>query len=168
MPKIIENLRERLILETERQLRETGYTAVTVRSVAKSCGIGVGTVYNYFPSKDDMIAACLLADWEHSVDTVRAAASVSETAKPVLYVLYRELSGYALTHASLFSDPVARANYGYFAHRYHAILRTQLAQPLRKFCLDDFTAEFLAEAMITWTLAGKSFEGLYSLVQKLI
>ena len=31
-----------------------------------------------------------------------------------------------------------------------------------------YFAEFLAEAMITWTLAGKSFEELYSLIQKLI
>ena len=50
MPKIIENLKARLIAEAKRQIEEAGYGAVTIRSVASSCGVGVGTVYNYFPS----------------------------------------------------------------------------------------------------------------------
>ena len=50
--------------------------------------------------------------------------------------------------------------------RTNSMLRVQLAQPLRKFCGDDFTAEFLAEAMLTWTMAGKPFEDLYSILAK--
>ena len=50
MPKIIENLKDRLIAEAEKQIEESGYGAVTIRSVAKACGVGVGTVYNYFSS----------------------------------------------------------------------------------------------------------------------
>ena len=48
MPKIIENLENRLIREAEKQIAESGYAAMTIRSVAKACGVGVGTVYNYF------------------------------------------------------------------------------------------------------------------------
>ena len=50
MPKIIEGLRQRLLQEAERQLTEGGYSAMTIRSVAKACGVAVGTVYNYFYS----------------------------------------------------------------------------------------------------------------------
>ena len=53
MPKIIENLKDRLIAEAEKQIAESGYGAVTIRSVAKACGVGVGTVYNYFPSSKE-------------------------------------------------------------------------------------------------------------------
>ncbi len=48
MPKIIENLRERLLAEAKRQVMESGYANTTVRSIAKACGVGTGTVYNYF------------------------------------------------------------------------------------------------------------------------
>ena len=41
MPKIIENLESRLLAEAERQIREDGYSAMTIRSVAKACGVGV-------------------------------------------------------------------------------------------------------------------------------
>ena len=64
MPKIIENLESRLMEEARKQIEESGYDAVTIRSVAKGCGVGIGTVYNYFPSKDDLLAAFMLADWK--------------------------------------------------------------------------------------------------------
>ena len=48
MPKIIKDLKARLMEEAKHQIEELGYSAVTIRSVAKSCGVGVGTVYNYF------------------------------------------------------------------------------------------------------------------------
>ena len=51
MPKIIENIREKLLEEARRQVMEEGYEAMTIRSVAGACGVGVGTVYNYFSSK---------------------------------------------------------------------------------------------------------------------
>ena len=63
MPKIIENLREKLLEEAKCQVMEQGYAAMTIRSVASACGVGVGTVYNYFSSKDMLVASFLLEDW---------------------------------------------------------------------------------------------------------
>ena len=64
MPKIIENIRENLMAEARKQVMELGYSAMTIRSVAKACGVGVGTVYNYFPSKDMLVASFMLTDWQ--------------------------------------------------------------------------------------------------------
>ena len=71
MPKIIENVREILLLEARRQAKEKGYGAVTLLSVANECGIGTGTVYNYFPSKDMLIASFILEDWEKILSAMR-------------------------------------------------------------------------------------------------
>ena len=57
MPKIIDNLREALIKEAKYQVNKYGYAGMTIRSVAKECGIGIGTIYNYFKSKEDLILA---------------------------------------------------------------------------------------------------------------
>lgn len=41
-----------------------GITKIDIRSVAKNSGIATGTVYNYFPSKGDLLVAVIEDFWE--------------------------------------------------------------------------------------------------------
>ena len=102
MPKIIENLKDRLIAEAEKQIEESGYSAVTIRSVAKACAVGVGTVYNYFPSKEVLIATHLLVDWKLCVDTITHTAESATDPKPVLQCVYQQLVRFADRHQAIF------------------------------------------------------------------
>ena len=70
MPKIIDNVREELLKEAKKQLIENGYSHTTIRSVARGCGIAIGTVYNYFPSKDMLIATFMMEDWNTAFSSV--------------------------------------------------------------------------------------------------
>ena len=167
MPKIIENLQEKLIEEAKRQIREAGYGALTIRSVAKACSVGVGTVYNYFPSKDALLATFMLEDWNRCTETIAAVSADSGEPRPVVQCIYDQLRAYAELHKAIFRDETAAASFGSSFSRYHALLRTQLAAPLRKFCGDDFSAEFIAESLLGWTMAGKDFDELYRIVSKL-
>lgn len=52
------------ILEKSRQLiREQGWTGINIRAVAAACGVSVGSIYNYFNSKSDLIAATIESVW---------------------------------------------------------------------------------------------------------
>lgn len=52
------------ILETSRELiRRQGWSAVSIRSVAAGCGVSVGSIYNYFDSKTDLIGATVESVW---------------------------------------------------------------------------------------------------------
>ena len=167
MPKIIENLKDRLIAEAEKQIGEYGYGAVTIRSVAKACDVGVGTVYNYFPSKEDLIATHLLVDWKLCVDTITRTAENATDPKPVLQCVYQQLVCFADRHQAIFRDETAKASFAGSFSQYHDRLRSQLALPLRKFCDSDFAAQFIAESLLTWSMAGKSFDTIYEMLQKL-
>lgn len=167
MPKIIENLKDRLIAEAEKQIEESGYGALTIRSVAKACGVGVGTVYNYFPSKEALIATHLLVDWKLCMDTITRTAESAADPNPVLQCIYRQLVDFANRHQAVFQDEAAAAGFAGSFSQYHALLRSQLASPLRTFCDSDFTAQFVAESLLTWSMAGKSFEEIYEIVKKL-
>lgn len=167
MPKIIENLENRLIEEAKKQLETSGYSNMTIRSIAGACGVGVGTVYNYFPSKDALVAAYMLGDWKECVAVIDAVGGTSETPAPVLHCIYDQLLAYGSRHQTLFRDEAARFNFAESFGYYHGLLRSQLAAPLRKFCVSDFSSEFIAEALLTWTMAGRSFDEIYGMIQKL-
>ena len=167
MPKIIENVKDRLMQEARRQIEESGYGAVTIRSIAKGCGVGVGTVYNYFPSKEALIATHLLEDWTGCISTIEAVSSAADTAEPVLRCIFDHLIGFAGRHGAIFRDEAAAAGFAGAFTQYHARLRSQLAAPLRKFCGDDFQAQFASESLLTWSMAGKSFDEIYAILKKL-
>ena len=173
MPKIIENVREMLIDEAKRQLEENGYSAVTVRSIAGACGLGTGTFYNYFRSKDILIATVMLEDWNTCIDAVAACAQSEPSPDSLLRCIYDELCGYTDRHAALFADPQAKKVFSGEISRYHGQLRAQLALQLEKLCAAkkcenaSFLAEFIAEAMLTWTLAGRSYDDISGIIIKL-
>ena len=167
MPKIIENLPQRLAEEARRQIKDSGYAALTIRSVAKACGVGVGTVYNYYPSKESLVAAFMLEDWKLCIESIRECSERSLGREPVLWAIYEGLVQFMDRHAVIFRDENAAVGFFGSFGKYHAILRGQLAAPIRKFCRDDFTAEFLAESILTWTVAGKDFDELNNVIKRL-
>ena len=160
MPKIIENLPQRLQAEARRQIEESGFAAMTIRSVARGCGVGVGTVYNYYPSKEALVAGFMLDDWKCCMEAIASSAESAENLEPVLQVIYSQITRFLDKYDLIFGDPAAALSYTGSSSRYHSMLRSQIAGPLRKFCRDSFTAEFMAEAMLTWTVAGADFDEL--------
>lgn len=52
------------ILKVSRELiQRQGWSAVNIRSVAKECHISIGSIYNYFDSKTELIAATVESVW---------------------------------------------------------------------------------------------------------
>ncbi len=162
MPKILSDPKKNILSEVERLLKEGGYNAVTVRAVAQGCGVGVGTVYNYFPSKEALLAEYLLTDWRQCIAAIDQAAGQGPDA--VARCIHEQLLLFANQHMSVFQDPAARGSFVGSFSQYHGLLRRQLAAPLRPFCRSDFVADFAAEALLTWTMAGKAFAEIWPLL----
>ena len=80
MPKIIDNVRERAIAEARRLMLEESYENLTIRRVAAGLGVAVGTLYNYFSSKDFLIAGVMLEDWQTIMSHLAKEAGVDHAA----------------------------------------------------------------------------------------
>ena len=52
------------ILKISRELiRQQGWSALSIRSVAAACGVSVGAIYNYFDSKAVLLGATVESVW---------------------------------------------------------------------------------------------------------
>ena len=52
------------ILKASRELiRQKGWAAVNIRSVAAACRVSVGSIYNYFDSKAALMGAAVESVW---------------------------------------------------------------------------------------------------------
>lgn len=52
------------ILQASRGLiRERGWDAIGIRTVANACGVSIGSIYNYFSNKAELVAATVESVW---------------------------------------------------------------------------------------------------------
>src|SRR5262245_58813840 len=66
------------IIEAARGLAsESGLRAVQIVPVAERAGVAAGTVYRYFPSKEDLVAAVISDTADREVAAMRAAVAAA-------------------------------------------------------------------------------------------
>ena len=67
-------------LKRAEELIELGeYDNFSIRSIAKDCGIAVGTLYNYFKSKDELLVAVIDEHWCKMIGEVDERCDNSKT-----------------------------------------------------------------------------------------
>lgn len=68
MNKVVTSKEE--ILKTSRELiQKKGWAAVSIRSVASACDVSIGSIYNYFDSKTDLVGATIESVWNEIFHT---------------------------------------------------------------------------------------------------
>ena len=67
MSRIIDNPRQLILDNSKKILYGEGYSNFSIRTVAKECSLGVGTIYNYFPTKKDLIIELMSDYWQENL-----------------------------------------------------------------------------------------------------
>lgn len=55
--------KEAILTASKEIVAQKGINAINMRDIASRCGVAVGSVYNYFPSKEDLIVATIASIW---------------------------------------------------------------------------------------------------------
>ncbi|HAQ42115.1 MAG TPA: TetR/AcrR family transcriptional regulator [Clostridiales bacterium] len=76
--------REAILSAGKEIIVQSGMQGVNIRDVAHKCGISVGSVYNYFPSKSDLIVATIEAVWTEIMHGSKGCVTRSDFAENVL------------------------------------------------------------------------------------
>ncbi|QGU96191.1 TetR family transcriptional regulator [Clostridium bovifaecis] len=88
------NYKERILSSAKEIALTEGMTKIDIRSVAKNCGIASGTVYNYFPSKGDLLVAVIEDFWEDAFQSIDWRSFAHNDFYTNLEKMYNILNGY--------------------------------------------------------------------------
>jgi AcrR family transcriptional regulator len=80
---------------------EAGINAVQIAPVAERAGIAAGTVYRYFPSKNDLVAALVASVSEREIGAMRRAADAAPGPLSALAAALTTFAAHALTQRKL-------------------------------------------------------------------
>ena len=104
MPKIIENIKEQILEEGKHVLVNKNYKELNIRDIAKSCNIGIGTFYNYFKNKEELVNEIFMGDWIKLVKNFDKVKYSNLTFKDKLRLLYIDLDVFINNYMSIFYE----------------------------------------------------------------
>lgn len=155
--------RERILDAADRLLARFGYRKMTVDDVAVEAGIGKGTVYLSFPSKEEVALGCIDRMVDGLLDRLRAIAAGRRPAASRLRDMLRERVlarfDYARAHAASLDALLAQVRpallarrAGYFSAE-AGVIEGVLARARREGELASADPKRDAEALVTATNA---------------
>ncbi len=96
MPKIIENIEQKIFNAVVLLIRRHGYSAVSMRMIAKESGIAVGTLYNYYSDKEELTTTVVYLSWKETLKNLEIILNKELTPREKLHLflesLYDEIS----------------------------------------------------------------------------
>jgi AcrR family transcriptional regulator len=119
------NIRERLFHAALQLFAERGYQKTTVEDITEAADVGKGTFFNYFPTKEHVLATY---GEERVAAMVRALEQAKSGKRPVLAVLQNLITDVA-GHSSQSPDLLRSI---FAAHLSSAPIRVHLQQRLRR------------------------------------
>jgi AcrR family transcriptional regulator len=162
--KVVRRLAERyraIIAAARGSAAEGGMAAVQIAPVASRAGIAAGTVYRYFPSKTDLVAAVVAAVSEREIGAMRRAADaapgpLSALAAAIVTFAARALAERRLAWAVIGEPVDAAADAVRLAYRkaLAAELQSRIARAVRDGQLPAQDARHSATAAIGALLEG--------------
>lgn len=155
------------ILSTGRALvKEHGPSAINIRSVAAACGVSVGSIYNYFGSKTELVGDIVESIWYDIFHCPEEKKSCRDIQQYITWLYQRleygdrEYPGFFTLHAMGFADlektDGRQRMEQTWTHMIRGICMLLSHDPhIRPDAFNDhFTAEQLAQTIFAMVLAG--------------
>ena len=184
MNKVVTSKEE--IMDVSRRLvLEKGIVSLSMRAIAEACGVAVGSIYNYFPSKAELLSAAIGSVWEEIFRPFyerEAFGSFTECVS-VLFGTIRDgnerYPGFFTVHALNFASSDRKKGKEAMT-RYLSVLEARLADALRQdeniregvfgeIFSEEVFAGYVFELMLSIFLRkGQSCEALLEMIRQTI
>jgi AcrR family transcriptional regulator len=91
LARIIENPKQLIISHAKEILYQQGYQKLSMRALSKACGIALGTIYNYYPTKKDLLFEMMTDYWQRFLDAVAEIIATDADIYLKLHRVFTEL-----------------------------------------------------------------------------
>ena len=85
--------REEILKNSLKLIQQQGWSSVSIRAVAAACGVSVGSIYNYFDSKAELVSATVESVWCEIFHRPDEAAVFQDTEACVAWMYERMAYG---------------------------------------------------------------------------
>ena len=155
-------------------LQEDGGRMLTIRNVAATCHVAVGTVYNYFRSKDELMAHVMLEDWHTTMAAMQSAAASAPDVMTGLRGVYDALYAFQALYHEAWRHYAASNDAASNIIQRHGLLIGQLVEVLTPMlarlhaCWTAYLPTFLAETLLSASTRGEgSFDTIVPILTRL-
>ncbi|MCF0105878.1 MAG: TetR/AcrR family transcriptional regulator [Holdemanella sp.] len=174
MPKVIENLKDRILQVSREELFKCGYKSLNMRTIAKLCGIATGTLYNYFESKEVLVGDIVSEDWIVILQNAKKQIANAESVMDGIECIYTNLFDFTNLYRFIFNDSSVSRNQIFYTQRHHMLVNiiSEMIKDLmdnknKKY--DEFEITFIASSIINgcneqWTY--NQVSGIYERILK--
>lgn len=104
MPKIIKDVKDKILLDAKELLINSNYAAFNIRDLSKKSGISTGTIYNYFTNKRKLISAVFFTDWNLALLRMEKINENYSTLEEKLFQVYLEISDFLKLYLNIFLE----------------------------------------------------------------
>ena len=126
MPKIIEDVENRILRAARERLLGGDLSSFSARGIAEDCGIAVGTIYNYYRDKESLMAAVMAQDWQAELtkagERIDAVPSIEEGVR----CLYEAMRSFSRVYESVWASYPTGEGFGSLFRTRHKLLLSQI------------------------------------------
>jgi AcrR family transcriptional regulator len=91
LSRIIENPKQLILNKAKEILYREGYSKLSMRTLSKACDIALGTIYNYYPTKQNLVIEMMTDYWQNYLNSVQKVADSNADIYRKLNNIFNEL-----------------------------------------------------------------------------
>ncbi len=163
LARVIENPKQLILSHAKEILYNQGYQKLSMRALSKACGIALGTIYNYYPNKKDLVFEMMTDYWQCYLDTVAEIIAADADIYTKLNRVFNELEIFISNFRQYWLTPELYGDEDYVNgglqqdHRFIDKLIDLIAAELTRAATDDNAIQIRLEARETANLIIMNF-----------
>lgn len=167
MARTIENPKELIMKKAKEILFTEGYSKLSMRALAKSCDIAIGTFYNYYPTKKDLIIEMMEEHWNQCFERLNIIMESQEDFYIKLFKIHEILKEFITSFKQVWLKPDLYDNKDYVEGglQRQNIFIHRLILDIEKILLEEVKGKSILINLSTYDLAKFILMNFISIIQ---